>query len=614
MFNVAQIRPEIDPMDLSNEEILMAHMTCHAYYKEFRLGRGKEHWSMEEVVQKHEEIREEIEMRDDVEHDYISALDNESVEAVQAMEVEMGHKEDTAKEWAKELLQADDVDQHIRENPPSADWYNKAVEFVEQEDATLDLTEHVSFAAQSYESLNEEVQEWVEQSADAEAGVVGYYLNESTETGVLFLKDESEYKLYADTLHVESSESQTEVLDSYNTLIRLVQDGARAERARNVLLQEEHWVTPDEPEDVELEDPETDWDEVDTSVDAYLQAEDTDAENWEEASDEVRQRITAYHSASSSGVPAESFEDLWGPQCAPGGRVVYDGISQLKASNSGVDENPETPQDIRDDIEAQLNGYIEQFSEEYDDIEVGSDEVEQGEVFDGGDDFEWYIWDEDEVGTWLQTQGIEAGEPERQGHYLSYPVSERRDEYDDIYQEWRGPMIPPYQFVPELDEKPYLVTLGSYGNHMYADLLNVKFLVERPPQFEEIDQAKINQDYDQDWYWYQWDRNEIDVWLREREYNAGVGDDRDGFLSFEVNSPDRYDQLDTTWEGRRSPPDEPNLPGGEKPRRVVYGQTEDGDREVQRVDFLTNSQFTQGFLDALDKHEAGRELLERVTE
>lgn len=616
-MSVHQIRPDIDVQTLNDEELLMAHMTMHAYYKEFRLGRGKDHWSMEEVVETHDEIKDEIEQREETDHEYISALDNESVEAVQAMEVEMAHKEDTAKEWAKDLLQAEDVDQHIRENPPSADWYTKAVDFVEQEDETLDLNEHVSFAAQSYESLKEEVQEWVEQASDTEAGVVGYYLNESTETGVLFLKDGVEYELYADTLHVESAESQTEVLESYNRLVRLVQDGARAERARNILLQEEDWVVPDEPEEYDMADPETDWEEIDTSLDAYLQGEGSEVENWDEVSEEVRQRITSYHSASASGEPADSFEDLWGPHHAPGGKLVTDGVIQTKAENSGIEDNADTPQDIRDDIEAHLNGHIEELSQEYDEVDPAEleEHVEQGEVIEGANDFQWYIWDQGEVEAWLNARGIDVGEAEEEGDFTSYQVADTEPgEYDRVVQEWRGPMFPPHRFVEQLDERPYYVTLGANADDTTADLLNVKFLTSTPEQFDDLQQAKIIEDHESDWYWYQWDRNEVEVWLTERDYNPGLGRSRGGFLSVEVNSSDRYDQLNTNWEGRRSTPDTPDLPGGEKPRRVTYGFTEQGDREIQRIDFLVNSEFAQGFLDALEKHDAGRKLLEQVTE
>lgn len=801
-MNVTQIRPDISPQTLSDEELLMAHMTMHAYYKEFRLGRGKEHWDLETVVETHDEIREEIELRDNVEHDYISALDNEAVNEVQAMEVEMAHKEDAAKEWAKELLQADDVDQHIRENPPSADWFLKAVEFVEQEDPTLDLTEYVSFAAKSPETLENGVGEWVQEASDADdPGVVGYYLNDQTETGVLFLKEGIEYVLYADTLPVERAESQTEVLESYNQLVRLVQDGARAERARNIIKQQDSWTVPSDPDSYDLADPNTDWSSVDTSMSAYLNGEDADADSWEDADADVRRAITSYHSASASGNPADSFSDLWGPHHRPGGDVVYNGVVAAKAANSGARSDPDTPTDIRDDIESHLNGHIREFADEFEDIEppdtdqmfeqqeatidlnvwatfladisgdfnsdnVGMDnfhtwianrfpgvgasavseefpaeEMDDGmgrdqaleklgaledqmndeeppridlnvwatvlsdisgdfvpenvdmrnfwslianefpgvspddvaELFDGSsmsdgfgrdqalqwlenleeqanfdqgtlylgeivntsEEYRWYVWSgESEADEWLRKHDFDASAPtEEDSGWLAVEVDERN--FDEYRREWKGNQRPPDDFDPdedvpvpeeEDDPRPVLFNFGiGSGEDESAVVSSIWFQIEPPEDAGDantkqgilnasIDLAQII-DTSIDFYWYMWDRTEIETWLQEQDLPLGQKEQDGDFVRVNLHDPEKYDKLWRAWQGRRTKPSDGTLAGGEKPRRVVLGETSEGEQERQAIEFLVRRPTEQMAKQALnDMGYDDSEIREKLTE
>lgn len=611
-MNLSQIRPDVNVQMLNNKELLMAHMTTHAYYKEFRRGRGKEHWDLEQVIETHNEIREEIEQRDDVEHDYINALDNEAVEA-EALHIEMQHKETTAEKWVDELLQADSVDKHIRENPPSADWFSKAANFLQQEDASIDLEDHVKFSSKSFDQVDESVQEWVQEAHGEEVGVVGYYLNEQTESGVLFVEDGVEYHLYADTLPVASNESQTEALESYDALTRLLQDGVRAERARNIIKQQDEWVIPNNPSDYGMAEPDTSWGDVDKSMSAYLSGEDADADSWEDASEDVRSTITSYHSASASGNPADNFSDLWGPHHRPGGDVVYNGVVAAKAANSGARSDPDTPTDIRDDIESHLNSHLEEFADEYDDIE-GPEQMLQAHTHAVSDEqgphyadenprsdkrYRWYVWDQEEAEMWLENQeGFELTEPEQDANFVRYEQTDQ--ELYDTKMEWRGPAYPDYGHTPVLDGRPVLFEVGFVNetpegqDYDETTVKAVMFQIEEPPDIMMMDEEQVEQaakiQSDLDFYWYVWERSEAETYLMENALPHSNTEKDGNFYRIELEDPNQYEEVIRTWEGSRSSVD--GVPaGGQKPRRVVYGVTEEGEKERQAIEFLVSNPF-----------------------
>lgn len=600
-MNVQQIRPDIDVQTLNEEELLMAHMTAHAYYKEFRLGRGKEHWDIEQVVEVHDKIRDEIEQRDGVDHDYISALDNESVE-IEAMQVEMGHKESTAESWAKKVIQADDVDQFIKEEPPSADWFIQAQEFIEQEDGSIDLTNHVDLSTTPFEDLSEPTQDWVEQASDEEAGVVGYHVNEQTDTGTILMQKGVEYVLCADTLTVMETESLKDVLQSYNKVVRLIQDGVRAERAHNIINQEEEWTVTSNPESYDLMDPDSEWSDSYTSEEAYLQAANTDAESWDEASEEIRQQITEYHTVSASGEPAASFEDLHGPQFTPEGQLCFDGVVQSRMDNAN--QSTEWPQDLRDDVDAQLSQHFDQFAEEFEEIEdmsqgdIAVDDSHMAEESAGqpGHNYRWYEWDQDEAETWLENHGFEVTEPTRQANFLVY--EQNNGNLFDEFVEWRGPCSPDFGHVPELDGRPILFRLGYVNeeppmqSYDEASIDAIMFQTERPPDVEmegEITQAKI-MDAGIDYYWYQWNRAEVETFLMERNKGHFEKEEDGEWLKVTMNNPNKYEKVHKTWEGSRQPVDDITA-GGKKPRRITYGETENGEKEVQSMEFLIGNPF-----------------------
>lgn len=593
MPNINQIGTDIDVEQLEDDELLMAHMALHAYYKEFRMGRGKDGWTLEEVVQMHDEIRQTIEDRDEIDHDYISGLDNESVDAVQKLDIEMGHREDMAKEWVDDLLQSESVSKHVQQNPPNADWYTKAVDFLEQEDPTINLTEHVTFAAQSFETFDEGIQDWIKQAAGNEVGAVGYHFNEDTETGALFLKQEGEYAVYVDNTELETTESQTEALEMYQGAVRYIQDGGRCQYVVNELTQEANWEVIQTPEELELASPDTEL-EGEFTLEEFRQEFDYDEEeSWDEFSEEDRKEITQRFTISASGSPAEEFSDLHAPRVTSDGQMVLQAVVETKQANSGISGEIDIPGNIRDDVESNLNGIIEQFSEEYGTSGPDTITLEQGELIpDVDDDHRWYVWEQDEARRWMDSEGIDYGEPELRGTFIQFPVNDQ-DDYGIIKNEWFGPSWAPHFFIQELDRKPMLVTLGMEDEESrQGDIISIQFQVEEPPEFN-IGQMEVV-DADMDWYWYQWNEPEVETWLHDRELAVMEQEEDDQFIRAVVQEPDQFEKLDRSWQGSRSKPtDATTLAGGEKPRRVVYGETEDGEKVVQAVEFLKDNPVEQ---------------------
>lgn len=232
--------------------------------------------------------------------------------------------------------------------------------------------------------------------------------------------------------------------------------------------------------------------------------------------------------------------------------------------------------------------------------EVSDEEVDlfQGEVIEDTDagEHRWYIWEQDEAETWLENNNFDTSEPVEEGEFLSYPQAEEGD-FEVLENEWRGPWFPPHNFVQGFDERPVLLTVGKTDEEsLQAEVQAIKFQVERPPELPDL-QASGEIDY----YWYQFDQAEAREWLKERDIAAGASEQDGPFARFEVESADRYEDLETVWEGLRQEPESDALAGGDKPRRVVYGVDEDGEREMQAVEFLTEPTMEQRAVEYINR-------------
>lgn len=507
-LDIRQFNPDDSVAELTDEELMMAHMTLHALYREFQQHedikeqRDLEDWSLSSVVQKHEDVALEIEARD-LPHDRVSALDDQSPEAAETEEEMEATQSATpeAKSWAERFVAAEQKLEFVQESPPKADWLFDAIDFVQTEDSTVSVDEYVNLSQTSYEEADEWVRDWMGetlQDSKEEFGVVAYHFNDETENGAFFLKNENQFQVFINDNPVYVTEQQQLAYDRFVDLAEGVDQGL-------------------EPTDLAT--------------------------------------------------------------------FTFDPNSEL----------------------------------EQDDDEVGGDQDEdliQGEIIGNiNDDYIWYVWDEDEATQWATNNGFSTENQVREGNFISF-IQEEGSEFEALINEWRGPPFPPRTFVEGLDDRPYLLTLGfedepddeSFEADQVAQVQAVKFQVERPPEApEEINedvaaQADIRE-ADRDWYWYLWDRTEVETWLQTNDFGNATGTRDGNFVRVEIQDADEFDRTETTWQGRRVAPTDPQLAGGEKPRRVTFGINDDeSEQEIVAIEFLVSeptSQLARRFVDKM---------------
>lgn len=588
-MNVKQFSPDVNVEQLEADELLMAHTSLHSFYREFRLGRDIEGWDSDTIIEMHQKVKDEMDKRG-IEHQKLSELDEDAVE----------QSANVVQEWVSKLVEAEDPSEFVQSNPPEMDWYVEAVEVVEDIDQSIDLTDYVTLSATQVGELDsdEHPVDWM-----GEVGVdqvVGY--SKRDDVGVVLSKQKSVFELHFDGECIEQSESGISTYESYQKIADLLEDDEDVEEIKQEILEvEQEWDVPQNPSSFGMAEPVVDWSEVDTTLEAYLDGMDTDAESWEDLSEDAQVEISRYHAASSSGVPAENFSDLWGPHHNADGDVVRSGVIAAKQANAGARSEPNRPDELEDDINNHLNEHLANFNQEFgdeeaplpDSVDQGVESV-QGMVLDDEsvDDHRWYVWDQEEAEEWLEAHGFDASEPEEEGEFLSY-VQNDAQMFDEVETEWRGPRIRPWKFVPQLDDRPVMVTIGYQGeDEMIGQVQAVKFQVEEPPTLP-VNQMSV-QETEKDWYWYRYNRQEAKMWLKEQGISAGIGEENGSFVKFEVESPDQYQKLTKRWQGKRNPPsDLKDMAGGEKPRRITYGVNQEGEKELQAVEFLVEPTIEQ---------------------
>lgn len=495
-MQVNQISPQTNVGELANEDLLMAHATLHSYYREFtQLEREIEGWDLEDVIVQHDEVREELDERG-LEHQNLNELDDEDPEVEVAMSTEV-------EEWVDSVIESEDEAEFIQSNPPEADWLLEAIDFVEQKDGSINITDYVTLSAIPTDELDEWVQEWGgEVGVD---GVVGYHYDEEEEAGVMLAKEDDEFLIAFDEEVVAQSDETDTIYSQYNEITESVEEAETVEQA------------------------------------------------------------------------------------------VHDTL--------------DVEEDSTEDTELFLN---------------------QGVMVDTSQDHDWYVWDQSEAEEWLEQRDFDVTEPTRQSGMALYPQTE--GELFHTSFEWRGPIQRGEVLDPRLDGKPYLVewgfqtevpdlpehpTISQVGFRVEPPAdgveLNQKLLGleedsseeesessdedEEPNEVEqefsevfdkelEIEQATIDDDAEKDWYWYNWGPEEITQWVTAQNLPSGDVEVNDGFLQYEIQNPEVYQELETTWMGRREQSTVDQMAGGEKPRRVTFGY-KDGDepKEIQKIEF-----------------------------
>ena len=592
-MQIEQVDPGIDVSDLEDREILMLHNALHSYYREFNNGRGVEGWELDDVIEKHGEVREKMEENDLV-HEELSELDEVGENLNQSMEVDT-----EVQSWATQLVQAENRSEFVTDNPPDANWFLEAIQAVNDIDESVDLTEYVTLSYKQVSELKEWEQQWVREIGlePEQSGAIGYQFNEDTSQGVLLLRDLQEggesYVTALGTEVLNRSEDVEQSYRAYDALAERIEQGDEATQALTTLSQRDD-IGSQFTEGVELGSEVEQGEVVDADEEYrwYVWEGEDEAVSWLDEHD--------FNSDGDTETDGE-FLVIENPE-AEDEHDTY--RREWVGDASTPDDWNGDPGEIEGDdprpvlfnwgVEDDENVEISSFWFAVDPPEGGEteeqslDDLLQGEIIDDTDagEHRWYVWEQEEAEQWLTNHNFRVPEPEQEGEFLTYEI-EDPGEYEILNNDWHGPWGVPHNFVAGLDERPVLLTLGKDDeDDLQAEVQAVKFQVERPAELPELQQFGIK-DAEQDFYWYQWDKSEASTWLQGRGISAGVGHEDGKFYSYEVNDAEEYDELQTTWEGKRLPPDEDKLAGGEKPRLVTYGVTQDGEREVQEVKFLT---------------------------
>lgn len=436
MKQVIQIHPEVDPESLSDEQLVMAHMSIHAYYREFRQGRGEQMdgWTVEEVIETHQEIADELEQRE-LGHERMSGLDEEAAPMAQGESIEF--------------------DGEVEEQPDEAEWMFQALDFVEMHDKTLDMNKFVSMAFDTYEDFSVWQKDWADHTfEDPESvGLIAFEVNQDTNTSVFFVKDfesDQSYQLYLNDVKVHQTDKQELAFSWYRPLAEMVYDGASVEQAYKKTFLKQGRV-------------------IDTDQDHrwYVWDGEEEANGWLRDHDYNPDDMATGQEGNMLGyeVDGSDFEDYrqeWqGNQNPPS-----DDFSAEDAREGDTDERPVLfrygIQEGGDDADATLATIlfqVEEPDESDQSAEQGLEEIELnqfGVIQDPSEDYKWYVWNRTEAEQWVREQGYDA-ELERDGDYL---VANLRDD-EGTYRSWRGSRaVPEDGDLPE-QSKPRRVAFAE---------------------------------------------------------------------------------------------------------------------------------------------------------
>lgn len=639
-MNIIQLQPDDNVEQFSDDQLVMAHMTTHAYYREFRQGRQDqiEGWEMSDLVQKHDAIRQEMESRS-IKHERINALDEESATVNQSADPE----------------NFEDPDEN-----PDVSWMFQAQDFIETNDNSIELSEYVQLHRTPYSELKDWVQEWAD-IAVGDTDNLGLIAHQADGSVGAFLTNEGdEYRVYLNDVPVYQSEEQDIAADIFVQMADQVEDHDEPKSLYfGTFVEQQDWTVPDDPDEYSMADPDIEWSDVDTSLEAYMEefGYDPDEDDWSDMADSDREEITRYHSASREGVPADTFGDLWGPHHRPDGDIVRQGVIAAKAANSGARSEPNTPGSLRDDIEEHLNNHLEEFAEEFEDL-PSPDEMEDTEqatqyrvLNNATEDYKWYIWNKTEVEQWLEDQGYENAELERDGSYIKASIPENVQQAarpHERSEDQSGRKRDYYTNEDRPDGRICTTDQQGDGNNVLirgAENVSEDFHLAVHVVGEEIEQdvaADLSEPLGSSGP-YPEDRLVIPtsfqieetipdgarffvtMWSNDAGSPGEPITDDDGTIIFDSgiyhHNPPTSDELEEmrqswvfqnkgvyrSWRGSRTPVEE--IDQESKPRRVVMNKTEQGSR-VEAIEFPVRRDFAQSAAMVAEKMGFDKEMLE----
>jgi len=515
MTQILQIDPEDAVEGFTDDQLVMAHMTMHAYYREFSQGRGDQidNWDLQELVQKHDEIRNEMEKRE-LKHERINALDEEAATVTQSAEEQS-----------------------------DATWLFQAKDFVDIQDDRITLSEHVQLSSTPYAELAEWIQTWADTVFDdtSRFGLVAHDVNQEGNCAAFMVKQSDGYHLYLNDLEVFQSEYQDVALERFISLSTNVDEDI--EQAYKATFRQQGWENPNNPDDYELANPDVEWESVTTTLAAYMEEAgyDPDEDSWGDIDQEDRVAISQYHSATSSGVPADNFSDLWGPHHNPAGEVVRSGVIAAKQANAGARSEPNRPSDLEEPINGHLDDHLVEFDEQFDDVGL-PETVEQQDMDDLDEVYE--EWSDTVNMTASELQEWSANGCSRIASEDPEAVIERNlNLLETNKSDWTESEIEDAErtisFVQRMrGQEPDDPQDGRFGcpSDWAVSLLNWSYnpFDEIPTEpdnddldeAEEIQQFRVINNADEDYKWYVWNKTEVEQWLSDQGYDAEL--ERDG--------------------------------------------------------------------------------------
>ena len=230
------------PAEQDDDELLMLHTALHSYYREFEIGRGIEDWELDEVVQMHRLVVDEMESRD-LPHQELNGLDNET----------------EVNQWVQKFVEAEHKEQFVQEKPPSTDWLLQTFDEVEEIDPTIDLNEYITLSATDIDDLDpdEHPVQWLQSGG---SDVVGYFKDE--DEGVILTREESTLTITANDGTVYETDRVDSAYCLYQDIVALLKEGEEIEQAVDLAIDPE----PDEVVEEEVEQEEVEGEVEDNEI------------------------------------------------------------------------------------------------------------------------------------------------------------------------------------------------------------------------------------------------------------------------------------------------------------------------------------------------------------